>query len=151
LAACRYFGDFELPASDVYSLGAVLYHLLTGRPPFQADSLTMLLRQVIEAEPVAPRRLHASLPRDLETICLKGLEKEPGKRYATAQLLAEELSRFLERKPWVRLSTWKPANPSRNCRSIAAPGVSSARTDDGGSRVHRRNTASGVWVPGNPP
>jgi WD40 repeat protein/tRNA A-37 threonylcarbamoyl transferase component Bud32 len=87
------------PPSDVYALGAMLYHLLTGRPPFQADSLTTLLRQVMEAEPVAPRLLNASIPRDLETVCLKCLEKEPARRYATAQALAEELGRFLEQKP----------------------------------------------------
>jgi len=87
------------PASDIYSLGALLYHLLTRQPPFQADTLTALLKQVIETDPVAPRLLNRGIPRDLETICLKCLEKEPARRYPTAEGLADDLGRLLDNKP----------------------------------------------------
>lgn len=84
---------------DVYSLGAILYHLLTGRPPFQGESLHDVLTQVRQAEPISPRKLLPSIPEDLQTVCLKCLEKNPADRYQTARELAEELDRFLEHRP----------------------------------------------------
>jgi eukaryotic-like serine/threonine-protein kinase len=102
--------------SDVYSLGAILYHLLTARAPFMGDTIAKTLHQVQNDEPVSPRLLNGAVPRDLETICLKCLEKEPDRRYATAQELAEELGRFLERKPILARPVSRPEKLWRWCR-----------------------------------
>lgn len=86
---------------DVYGLGAVLYHCLAGRPPFVADSINALLSAVAGSEPISPRRLNPSVPQDLETICLKCLEKSPAARYAAASEVADEFDRFLRSEPIV--------------------------------------------------
>ena len=101
--------------SDVYSLGVVLFELLTGERPFR-DSLAMLLRQHVEDDAPSPRRLVAGIPRDLETVVLKCLEKEPRLRYASAHELAAELRRFLVREPILARPIGKPEQLWRWCR-----------------------------------
>jgi len=85
------------PATDVYGLGATLYCLLTGRPPFQASNTAETIRHVVERDPVSPRELNPSIARDLETICLKCLEKSSVRRYSSAAELVAELGRWLAR------------------------------------------------------
>ncbi|WP_406697538.1 serine/threonine-protein kinase [Singulisphaera sp. Ch08] len=98
-------------ASDVYGLGAVLYALLAGRCPFPGDSPAEVLRRVCEEEPERPSRLNASADRSLEMICLKCLEKEPRRRYASAESLADDLVRWLENRP----ISARPAGPWARC------------------------------------
>ncbi len=108
------------PAADIYALGAILYELLTGQPPFRKESDLATLRAVEAEEPPPPRRRRPETPRDLEAICLKCLEKAPGQRYRTATELAADLQRFRGGQPvqarrigtLERLDRWRRANPT---------------------------------------
>src|SRR5262249_4571740 len=109
------------PATDVYALGAILYELLVGRAPFDAASLSETLEKVASEEPVPPRKLQRNVPIDLQTICLKCLEKKPARRYASALELAEDLSHYQNGEPikarpvgvWGRFAKWVERRPER--------------------------------------
>ena len=102
--------------SDVYGLGVILYHLLTARPPFQAESFEGVITQLLNVEPVTPRLLNSSVPADLETICVKCLQKEPTRRYQSAEELAEELGLFLRHEPIHARPITRAERTGRWCR-----------------------------------
>jgi WD40 repeat protein/serine/threonine protein kinase len=110
------FEGWSDPRSDVYGLGITLYELLTLRPAFEAATRVALIERVVKDSPVPPRRRDARIPRDLETIVLKAITKEPGERYATAQALAQDLNLFLEGKPIRARRTSLPEQAWRWCR-----------------------------------
>jgi serine/threonine-protein kinase len=139
-ALCRGVG----PAADVYGLGAILYELLTGAPPFHGEGLLDTLHSVAHEPPPPPRRLSAGVPRDLEAVCLKCLQKEPRDRYATAEELADDLRRFLAGRPvlarppsaWRRAVGWARRHPfAMGCCVGAAFGATTCLPGTGTGRA----------------
>ena len=113
------------PAADIYALGAILYQVLTGRPPFTGKTSLDTLQQVLSVDAIPPRRLNARVPRDLEIVCLKCLEKEAHRRYASAEALAEDLTRFLADRPIVARPSGGLELAGRWCRRNPALAIAS--------------------------
>ncbi len=114
------------PTADIYAVGATLYHLLTGRPPFVAATAGETFDQVLHRDAVSPRELVPSVPRDLETVCLKCLQKSPQHRYASAAALANDLRRFLNGEPVHAQAHW----PNGACLDVVSPQTWNSQCDD---------------------
>ncbi|GAC1475357.1 MAG: serine/threonine-protein kinase [Isosphaeraceae bacterium] len=147
------------PSADVYGLGAILYELLTGRPPFRASSVAETVLQVLEREPPPPRQVRPGIPSELETVCLKCLEKSPNDRFGSAGELAETLDQYLRGEgiagttPWQKLSRWtrrEPALVSRLGGLALIAGLTQynyLRMPDGEPRIHYLTQfVLGLWA-----
>jgi serine/threonine-protein kinase len=133
------------PATDVYALGAILYECLTGRPPFRAETATATLQQVVSDDPAPPARLNPRVPRDLETICLKCLEKDPRRRYPTATALADDLRRFDRGEPIAA----RPAGWLERAAKLARRRPTAAVLVASGLLMLMGVTAATVWYVGD--
>ena len=126
-------GDAHLagPAADIYALGTILYELLVGRPPFKSPTALETMHHVVYDDPIPPSRLQFKVPRDLETICLKCLEKDPARRYQTAAALEADMTSFLEGRPvrarrtpgWERVAKWARRKPAEVGMLVSAAAV----------------------------
>lgn len=134
------------PCVDIYAIGAILYEMLTGRPPFRAESASDTERQVVNDDPVPPTRLNPRVPRDLQTICLKCLEKDPARRYASAAELGDDLKRFEEGRPIharpvgrvERLWRWGRRNPAAAVLLATAVGLAGLASVGGAWLIRQR-------------
>jgi len=139
---------------DVFSLGAVLYEVLTGELPFRSADLNELLRHIREEDPALPRRLNPAIPRDLQNICLKALEKDPAARYASAREMADDLGRFLAQEPvlaepgaYTRLISGKVKEHLRDLDSWQHDQIVSAEEHDGiRKRYERLLEREDAWI-----